>query len=85
MDFFSDSDYFTVSGDAVVTTWTRISEERFQQLVGSLTPRMKVVLKEHGGPTCYWRGGAAESVVIEPSSLWCLCVVLKVTEKLKTS
>ena len=30
-----------VTGDVVMTTWTRTSEERFLQLVGSVTPRMK--------------------------------------------
>ena len=30
-----------VTGNVVMTTWTRTSEEHFQQLVGSVTPRMK--------------------------------------------
>ena len=49
-----------VAGVVVMTTWTRTSEERFQQLDESMTPRIKVILEEKGGPTRYWRGGADE-------------------------
>ena len=37
-----------VTGDAVMTTWTRTSEERFQHLVGPTTPRTKAVLEVKG-------------------------------------
>ena len=41
------------TGDAVMTTWTRTSEEPFQQLVGSMTPGTKAVLNRKGGPPCW--------------------------------
>ena len=43
-----------------MSTWTRTSEERFQQLVDFMTPRIKAVLEEKGGPARFWRGGAGE-------------------------
>ena len=45
-----------VTGDAVMTTWTRTSEGRLHHLVGSMTPGIKAVLKEKEGQ----RGGADE-------------------------
>ena len=42
-----------VTGDAVMTTWTKLSEEHFQNLVESMTRRNKAVLKTKGGPTRY--------------------------------
>ncbi len=35
--------------DAIMTIWTKISEERFQHLVESIPRRIKAVLKEKGG------------------------------------
>ncbi len=37
--------------DAIMSIWTKISEECFQHLVESMTRRNKVVLKAKGGPT----------------------------------
>ena len=42
-----------VTGDVVMTTLTRTSEERFQQLVGSVTPGTKVVGKQQTNIHCY--------------------------------
>ncbi len=39
--------------DAIMTIWTKISEECFQHLVESMTWRIKTVLKTKGGPTWY--------------------------------
>ncbi len=39
--------------DAIVSIWTRISEECFQHLVESMPWRIKAVLKENWGPTRY--------------------------------
>ncbi len=37
--------------DAIMTIWTKISEEYFQNLVESMPRRIKAVLKAKGGPT----------------------------------
>ncbi len=37
--------------DAIMSIWTKISEECFQHLVESMTRRIKAVLKTKGGPT----------------------------------
>ncbi len=37
--------------DAIMSIWTKISEEYFQHLVESTTRRIKAVLKAKGGPT----------------------------------
>ncbi len=39
--------------DAIMSIWTKISEECFQHLVESMPRRIKAVLKEKGGPTRY--------------------------------
>ncbi len=39
--------------DAIISIWTKISEESFQHLVESMPRRIKVVLKAKGGPTRY--------------------------------
>ncbi len=39
--------------DAIMSIWTKISEECFQHLVESMPQRTKTVLKEKGGPTRY--------------------------------
>ncbi len=39
--------------DAIVSVWTKISEERFPHLVESLPRRIKAVRKAKGGPTRY--------------------------------
>ncbi len=39
--------------DAIMSIWTKISEECFQHLVESMTRRIKAVLKAKGGPTRY--------------------------------
>ncbi len=42
--------------DAIMSIWTKISEECFQHLVKSMTQRIKAVLKPKGGPTRYKQG-----------------------------
>ncbi len=39
--------------DAIMSIWTKISEDRFQHLVESMPRRIKAVLKSKGGPTRY--------------------------------
>ncbi len=39
--------------DAIMSIWTKISEECFQHLVESMPRRIKAVLKAKGGPTQY--------------------------------
>ncbi len=39
--------------DAIISIWTKISEECFQHLVESMPQRLKAVLKAKGGPTRY--------------------------------
>ncbi len=39
--------------DAIMSIWTKISEECFQHLVESMPRRIKAVLKAKGGPTRY--------------------------------
>ncbi len=39
--------------DAIMSIWTKISEEYFQHLVESMPRRIKAVLKAKGGPTRY--------------------------------
>ncbi len=39
--------------DAIMSIWTKISEECFQHLVESMPQRIKAVLKAKGGPTRY--------------------------------
>ncbi len=39
--------------DAIMSIWTKISEECFQHLVESIPRRIKAVLKAKGGPTQY--------------------------------
>ncbi len=39
--------------DDIMSKWTKISEERFQQLVESMPRRIKEALKANGGPTRY--------------------------------
>ncbi len=39
--------------DAIMSIWTKISEECFQHLVESMKLRIKAVLKAKGGPTWY--------------------------------
>ncbi len=42
--------------DAIMTIWTKISEECLQHLVESMHQRFKAVLKEKGGPPRYQQG-----------------------------
>ncbi len=39
--------------DAIMSIWTKISEECFQHFVESMPRRIKAVLKAKGGPTLY--------------------------------
>ncbi len=39
--------------DAIMSIWTKISEECFQHLVESMPRRIKSVLNSKGGPTRY--------------------------------
>ncbi len=39
--------------DAIMSTWTKISEKCFQHLVESMPQSIKVVLKAKGDPTRY--------------------------------
>ncbi len=40
--------------DAIMSIWTKISEEFFQHLVESMPRRIKAVQNAKGGPTWYW-------------------------------
>ncbi len=42
--------------DAIMSIWTKISEECFQYLVESMPRRIKAVLNEKVGPTRYKQG-----------------------------
>ncbi len=42
--------------DAIMSIWTKISEEYFQHLVKSMPRRFKALLKAKGGPTRYYQG-----------------------------
>ncbi len=42
--------------DAIMSIWTKISEECFQHLVESMPWRIKAVLNAKGGPTQYQHG-----------------------------
>ncbi len=42
--------------DAIMSIWTKISEEYFQYLVETMPQRIKAVLKANGGPTRYGQG-----------------------------
>ncbi len=42
--------------DAIMSIWTKVSEECFQHLVESMSRRIKEVLKAKGGPTQYLQG-----------------------------
>ncbi len=42
--------------DAIISIWTKISEECFQHLVESMPQRIKAVLKAKAGPTRYKQG-----------------------------
>ena len=46
--------------DAIMSIWTKISEECFQRLVESMLQRIKAVLKAKGSPTRYQQGGPNE-------------------------
>ncbi len=39
--------------DAIMSIWTKVSEECFQNLVESMPRRVKAVLKAKGGPPRY--------------------------------
>ncbi len=39
--------------DAIMSIWTKISEEFFQHIVESIQRRINAVLKAKGGPTRY--------------------------------
>ncbi|XDV35461.1 hypothetical protein PO909_005404 [Leuciscus waleckii] len=54
--------------DAIMSIWTKISEECFQHLVESMPRRIKAVLKAKGGPTRYSQG------VINKVAGECVCV-----------
>ncbi len=56
--------------DAIMSIWTKISEECFQHLVESMPRRIKAVLKEKVGPTRY-KQGVPNKVVSE-----CVCVYI---------
>ncbi len=56
--------------DAIMSIWTRISEESFQHLVESMPRRIKAVLKAKGGPTRYLQG-VPNKVASE-----CVCVYI---------
>ncbi len=42
--------------DAVMSIWTRITEECFQHLVESMPQRIKAVQEAKGGPSQYYQG-----------------------------
>ncbi len=59
--------------DAIMTIWTKISEECFQHLVESMPRRIKAVLKTKWGPTRYLQG-VPNKVASE-----CKCVYIMVS------
>ncbi len=56
--------------DAIISIWTKISEECFQHLVESMPRKIKAVLKAKGGPTRYQQG-VPNKVASE-----CVCIYL---------
>ncbi len=52
--------------DAIMSIWTKISEECLQHPVDSMPQRIKAVLKAKGGPTLYKQG--------VPNKVACVCV-----------
>jgi len=42
--------------DAIMSTWSKVSEECFQHLVQSMPRIIKAVLKAKGSPNFYWQG-----------------------------
>ncbi len=42
--------------DAIMSIWTKISEEYFQHLVESMPQKLKAVLKAKGGSNLVWQG-----------------------------
>ncbi len=65
--------------DAIMTIWTKISEECFQHLVESMPRRIKTVLKTKGGPTWY-RQGVPNTVASV-----CVCVCVRVCTSLPST
>ncbi len=61
--------------DAIMSIWTKISEECFQHLVESMPRRIKAVLKKKGGPTRYWQG------VHNKVACVCVCVCVYIRKK----
>ncbi len=61
--------------DAIMSIWTKISEECFQHLVESMPQRIKAVLKKKGGPTRYWQG------VHNKVASVCVCVCVYIRKK----
>ncbi len=55
--------------DAIMSIWTKISEECLQHLVESMPQRIKSVLKAKGGPTLYKQG--------VPNKVACVCVCVR--------
>ncbi len=58
--------------DAIMSTWTKISEECLQHLVESMPWRIKTVLKAKGGPTRYEQGVPNKVA----SECMCVCVCM---------
>ncbi|KAK0156549.1 Integrin beta-5 [Merluccius polli] len=60
--------------DAIMSIWTKLSEECFQYLVESVPRRIKAVLKAKGGSNvCTSRGASTckQCLAVHPSCAWC--------------
>ncbi len=62
---------------AIVSIWTKISEECFQHLVESMPRRIKAVLKAKLGPSRYWQGVPNKAASEHKSSI-CPSMDLKI-------
>ncbi|KAK0132051.1 Transposable element Tcb1 transposase [Merluccius polli] len=72
--------------DAIMSIWTKLSEECFQYLVESVPRRIKAVLKAKGGPTRLQSDVNLQRQQLSDSQhlLQSLRVELKVCERIKT-
>ncbi len=72
--------------DAIVSIWTKISEECFQHLVESMPRRIKAVLKTKVGPTRYQQGVpnkvASECVYIYIYIYIYICIYIYIKDQL---
>ncbi len=71
--------------DAIMSIWTKISEECFQHLVESMPRRIRAVLKKKGGPTRNWQGVHNKVACVCMCMCVCVCVCVYKEEKSGTS